>query len=167
MNAHRWLSGALALGLTLSAAGCKQEKAPETEDKPPAVKPPSKVTPVPDLPSRTDVRSGIGKMLPSVQRHDAGMDLRNIAQLYAADHLTGSPPKKVEDLKGLDARAVEAIKDGTYVVLWNANPNAPGTAIVAYEKDVPTKGGMAADLTGTVKRMTAQEFQTATKASGR
>jgi hypothetical protein len=157
MTANGWCRSVLSATLLVTTAGCKRDK-PQVDAEQAAAQ---------DRQSREDVRKGVGKMLPNVQRHDAGMDLRNIAQLYSADALGGTPPKKLEDLKGLDARAAQAVKDGLYVVLWGAAPNAPGTAVVAYEKDVPAKGGMVANLTGTVSRMTPQEFQAAPKASGR
>jgi len=147
MKAIGRLWGVLPLALLLAFAGCKQDKEEEG-------------------PSKADIRKGIEKRAPLVQRHDAGMDLRNIAQLYCADALGGSPPKKLEDLKGLDRATMQAINDGTYVVLWNAGPNTPGTAVLAYEKSVPTKGGMVANFTGTVLRMSPQEFKAAPKASG-
>ena len=105
--------------------------------------------------------------MPIVQRNDAGMDLRNIAQLYAADALAWMPPKKIEDLKGLDAETRKALNAGIYVVLWGASPNAPGTAIVAYEKDVPKKGGMVANFTGTVSQMTPAEFKATPEGFGK
>jgi hypothetical protein len=162
MISNRWLHAAAPVGLLLALSGCKQEKAPEADSAPPGAA--KKITAVDEGPTRQDVRSGIGKMLPSVQRHDASLGLQEIAKLYSIDWTTGTPPKKVEDLKGLNAEIVKAVKDGVYVVLWNAKSGAPGTAIVAYEKDVPTKGGMVADLNASVRRMTAQEFQAAPKA---
>jgi hypothetical protein len=155
MNATRWLTGVLSVMVVLAAIGCKKPKAE-------GAKPPEE-----EGPTKEDIRKGIGKMLPSVQRHDAGMDLRNIAQLYFADHQLGSAPKKLEDLKDLDARAKRFVQDGTYVVIWNAAPNTPATALIAYEKDVPKEGGMVADLTGAVRRMTPLEFEAAPKAAAR
>jgi hypothetical protein len=155
MNATRWLTGVLSVMVVLAAIGCKKPKAEGS-------KPPEE-----EGPTKEDIRKGIGKMLPSVQRHDAGMDLRNIAQLYAADALGGSAPTKLEDLRDLDARAKRFVQDGTYVVIWNAAPNTPGTALIAYEKNVPKEGGMVADLTGAVRRMTPLEFEAAPKAAAR
>lgn len=144
------LSTVLLLGLLL--VGCKKGGQAKQED---------------EGPTRQDIRAGVGKMLPSVQRFDAAQDLRNIAQLYSAAALLGTAPKKVEDLPELPNQLAQAIRDGVYVVLWNAAPNAASSTVVAYEKDVPDKGGMVAKLGGQVERMTAQEFQTAPKASGR
>jgi hypothetical protein len=157
MTAGVWLRSALTAAILLAPAGCKEPKTEGNAKQRAAAA---------DGPTKEDIRKGIEKRAPLVQRHDAGMDLRNISQLYIADALGGVAPKKLEDLRGLDARTIQAVKDGVYVVLWGANPNAPGTAIVAYEKDVPTKGGMTANMTGSVVRMTPDEFKAAPKASG-
>src|SRR5262249_39183408 len=104
MNTATKIVVGLALCLAVAVTGCKKEEAKKPQ--------------VEEGPSKEDVRRGIGKMLPSVQRFDAGQDLRNIGQLYAACVLGGTPPKKIEDLSGLDARTVKAINEGQYVVLW-------------------------------------------------
>jgi hypothetical protein len=163
MTASAWLRGALSVALLLAPAGCKQEKkekekVKEGDGEQPAV--------VEEGPSKEDVRKGIETRLPILQRHDASMDLLAIARIYSSEALLGMPPKKIEDLKDLDARIAQSVKDGDYVVIWNASPNAPGTAIVAYETKVPTKGGMVVNMTGTVSRMTQQEFKAAPKAAG-
>jgi hypothetical protein len=161
----------LALPLVLTLAGCKEGAATPSagptgaKPAPAAAEAPGK--PAAAGPSKEDIRKGIGKQLPLVQRGFAQLDLQNIAKLYAADALAGTPPKKVEDLAGLEPRVVQAIKGGQYVVLWNASPNAPGSAVVAYEKEVPAAGGMVATLNGAVNRMTPQEFREAPKAGGR
>jgi hypothetical protein len=154
MTAGVWLRSAVTAAMLLSLVGCKEPKSGGKGDQ------------FSEGPSREDIKKGIEKRAPIVQRHDAGMDLRTIAQMYAGDWLGGVAPKKLEDLKGLDARTVQLVQDGVYVVLWGASPNAPGTAIVAYEKNVPTKGGMVVNLTASVSRMSPQEFKAATKASG-
>ena len=40
----------------------------------------------------------------------------------------------------------------------------PGQKVLAYEKDVPQKGGAVVMADGTVKAMTPEEFQAAPKA---
>jgi hypothetical protein len=164
------LSGALPLVLALAVAGCKEGAAkpsagPAGAKPAPAAGNPSK--PAAEGPSKEDVRKGIGKQLPLVQRFDAGKDLRTLAQLYYADYLSDTPPKKVEDLRDLPASVVNAIKQGEYVVVWNAGKTTPGNAVIAYEKHVPAAGGMVATLNGVVTRMTPQEFREAPKAGGR
>jgi hypothetical protein len=156
------LRSVLPLAALLALAGCKEEAGKQGDAKQGAAPPAA-----PGGPSRQDIRTGVGKMLPSVQRGFAELDLQNIAKLYAADALAGMAPKKIEDLKGIDGRTIQAVKSGQYVVLWGASPNSPGNAVVAYEKDVPTQGGMVATLTGAVTRMSPQEFQAAPKASGK
>jgi hypothetical protein len=76
-----------------------------------------------------------------------------------------SPPKSIDDLKGLDPKSIQAVKDSAIVILWNPKPNAPSTAVIAYEKDVPTQGGMVVTLSGVPQRMTPDEFKAAEKVS--
>jgi hypothetical protein len=146
------LRGVVLLAVLLALAGCKKPRPTQPE--------------VEEGPSRQDINKGIGKYLPSVQRHMAGVDLRSLAQLYI-DVAQTTPPKRVEDLKGLDAQTVKAIKDGEVIVVWNASAaTTPGGAVIAYEKNVPTLGGMAATFSGSVIRMSPQEFQAAPKVAG-
>jgi hypothetical protein len=63
---------------------------------------------------------------------------------------------------------VAAVKTGEIVVQWNAVipgsfPAGAGETVLAYEKDVPTKGGMVLMGDATVRTMTAQEFGAAAK----
>jgi hypothetical protein len=67
------------------------------------------------------------------------------------------------------AKLVERIEEGRYVVVWNGNFHQqfkfPSSAIVlAYESDVPTRGGLVCTADRHVQRMTAQEFQAAPRA---
>ena len=62
------------------------------------------------------------------------------------------------------ARAVTAIKDGTFVIFWGANPNLASpelrNTVLAYVKDVPEKGGVVAHARWhVVPNMTAQRIQ--------
>ncbi len=159
MNILTLLRGLLVLTLVLALAGCKEGGA--KQDGGNAAKPAAD-----EGPSKEDIRAGIGKTLPSAQRGFAGLDLQNIAKLYAVNALTGTPPKGVQDLRDLDARTRHAVEDGTYVVVWNVTGTGGTDPVVAYEKDVPEKGGMVATLNGAVTRMTPQEFKAA-KAGGR
>jgi hypothetical protein len=81
-----------------------------------------------------------------------------------------APPAKVEDVERFLERgdkALAGLKAGTYVMVWNVPPPPKGgkSVIVAYQKDVPTKGGLVAKSgpPGEVVRMTAAEFQAAMK----
>jgi hypothetical protein len=66
------------------------------------------------------------------------------------------------------AKLVERIAQGRYVVVWNGNykrmQSASFATVLAYESDVPTKGGCVCMADRHVRRMTAQEFQAAPKA---
>jgi hypothetical protein len=60
----------------------------------------------------------------------------------------------------------EAVKSGNVVVLWNTPPKDEGElgkdeAIMAYAKNVPTDGGYVLLSAGTVKKMSASEFNAA------
>lgn len=153
MTAIGRLRGVVLLALLLALAGCKKPKPTQPEAD--------------EGPSKRDIVRGIGRELPIVQRGLAGADLRTLAQLYIFASQAGTPPKKVEDLKELDAQTVKAIKEGDVIVVWNASANTtPGGAVIAYEKDVPTRGGMAATFDGSVRQMTPQEFKAAPKVAG-
>jgi hypothetical protein len=92
--------------------------------------------------------------------------------LRAAAGTIGRPPGKVADLNPHQAmfpRAHAAIKDGAVVVLWGTPFKGEGEvgkdeAVLAYEKNVPTDGGYVLLSAGTVKKMSASEFQSAPKA---
>jgi hypothetical protein len=57
-----------------------------------------------------------------------------------------------------------ALRNGDVVYLWGAGYASGGTQVVAYEKKAPTEGGFVLLQDGTVKQMTAAEFQSAPKA---
>ena len=79
-------------------------------------------------------------------------------------------PRKPEDFSDyVDSMptACERIKQGDYVVAWGVGRStAPGAAdqILVYEKKAPTDGGAVLLRDGTVKQMTAAEFNAAAKA---
>jgi hypothetical protein len=113
----------------------------------------------------------VGAILPSVGRFEAGArDLKEIGLSYLNHASSGRSPSRLEDMTDLkrDApRIYQAIADGQYVVFWNANLNTPaGTSntILGYVKGAPTQGGVVLFLDGSVRNITAQEFQTFAKA---
>ncbi len=78
------------------------------------------------------------------------------------------PPAKAEDLAPYfenDKRLLEALKSGKIQFQYNVPIadiiKAKGIAntILAYEKNLPTKGGYAAFANGDVKKLTAEEFK--------
>src|SRR5262245_27382427 len=77
------------------------------------------------------------------------------------------PPAKLADLESVEPMipvAGPAIRSGEVVYLWGTAYAAGGNQVAAYEKKVPTEGGFVLLQDGTVKEMTASEFQAAPKA---
>jgi hypothetical protein len=56
------------------------------------------------------------------------------------------------------------IRSGDLVYVWGAGYAAGGTELVAWEKAVPESGGYVLQQDGTVKQLSAGEFQSAPKA---
>jgi hypothetical protein len=87
---------------------------------------------------------------------------------------SNKPPAKIEDLAPYyenDAKITDALKKGQFVFIYNSSiKNMPaGTAktILAYEKEVPTSGGLVLMADASVRSMTADEFKKAPKAAGK
>jgi hypothetical protein len=78
------------------------------------------------------------------------------------------PPGKMSDLNSYGPafpNGMQALQTGQCVAIWN-HLNKASTApdaIFAYEKDAPIQGGYVLTRDGTVKLLTAEEFQTAPK----
>jgi len=92
-------------------------------------------------------------------------EIQEIYQLYVKNHQKA--PSQLSDLtkrdyEGIYPGTVDALKKGRYVVVWGVNSKDSGT-LLAYEKDVPTKGGGVVMADGTVKTMTADELKAAKK----
>jgi hypothetical protein len=52
-----------------------------------------------------------------------------------------------------------AVRDGAVVVLWIRAPSGgAGPRLLAYEKQVPEQGGAVLYQDGTIRQMTAAEF---------
>ena len=102
-------------------------------------------------------------------------ELADLGAIYHSHNegMRGKAPTKVEDLApyAADHKAgYEALKAGKYEFVWNVPLQAmmkTGTdkVVLAYEKDVPTKGGAVVMADGSVKKMTADEFQKSPKAT--
>jgi hypothetical protein len=92
--------------------------------------------------------------------------------LHASAGALGRPPAKLDDLskhRSIYPRGYEAVQSGAVVVLWRTALKGEGEAgkdeaVLAYEKATPTDGGYVLLSAGTVKKMTAAEFDTAPKA---
>jgi len=97
--------------------------------------------------------------------------MKELAGIYRYIEYSKLPlPRKPEDFSDyVDSMpsAFERIKQGDYVVAWGAGRStASGAAeqILVYEKKAPTEGGAVLLRDGTVKQMTAAEFNAAPKA---
>ncbi len=94
--------------------------------------------------------------------------------LRSAAGANGRPPTGPSDLDAkqhLFPQAYKAVKNGDVVVLWGAPPKGEGAIekgegndIIAYEKNVPTEGGWVLLSAGSVKKMSAADFNAAPKA---
>ena len=118
-----------------------------------------------------NVTAGISKTLPAVGRELAMKELRDLSTyyfLYVGTSKNG--PAKLEDLQELKKdlpNLYQALVDGRYVVIWNARIDGSSRSILAYEKDAPTKGGVALLGDQSVKQMSLAEFQGAMKTQGK
>ena len=91
------------------------------------------------------------------------------------DGLTAGLLRHSQRKRGATARpglrgTAPALDPTIYGVPLRDIPDPPGTSktIIAYEKDVPTKGGYVVMANGmTLRQMTAAEFQSAPKAKAR
>ena len=100
--------------------------------------------------------------------------LKMIGLAYHSYSDNGRPPAKAEDLAPLyenDKKITAALKDGTIVVFWNSSfknmPAGTSNTVLGYEKDAKDKGGLVLMADGSVRTMTAKEFNAATKAPGK
>ncbi len=99
-------------------------------------------------------------------------DFQDLGELFhAAAGKVGHAPTKLADLgtaKGMFPKAYDSVKSGAVVVLWGTAPKGEGDVgnnevVLAYEKKVPTEGGYVLMSAGTVKKMSASEFEAAPK----
>lgn len=97
-------------------------------------------------------------------------EVGELFRVYKSD--TGKPPKSLADFAryepGLPG-GYQAIKDKEVTVLWGAGLEEGATdKVLAYEKSTPTTGGTVVMQDGvTVKKLTAEEFESAPKAPGK
>jgi hypothetical protein len=101
--------------------------------------------------------------------------LRELAEIYRA--FASKSKRAPRSLKELNVKgqqnpiAVSMIKSGDLIVQWGASLSPEGdtaSAILAYVKTVPEQGGYVLMQDGrTIKKMAADEFRSAPKASPR
>jgi hypothetical protein len=83
-----------------------------------------------------------------------------------------SPPTGIKDFARLGSNlpaALSSLRSHDVLVYWGVGlsdgPEAAST-VLAYQKDVPEKGGEVLMQDGTARKMTAEEFQAAPKPAG-
>ena len=77
------------------------------------------------------------------------------------------PPTKAAELSAIEPllpTAAAKIRSGEIVYVWGAGYAAGGKQLVAWERVVPESGGYVLQQDGTVKNLSAGEFQSADKA---
>jgi hypothetical protein len=78
-------------------------------------------------------------------------------------------PKDLEEFKkygGAPPEVNQALEHGDFAVFWGVHiikdmPKGTGVTVLGYDKDVPAQGGWVLMGDGTVKEMTAKEFEAA------
>jgi hypothetical protein len=105
-------------------------------------------------------------------REDDLREVGNMVALYSGEFRRGyAKPTDLARYETGYPLGYQAIASGAIVVVPGATMPGEGdssgtTAIVAYEKDAPTQGGLVLLHNGTVKTMTAEQFAAAPKAGG-
>jgi hypothetical protein len=137
-----WGNAALALTLLLSLAGCKKSLPTPATDNQTTPAPPQ--TPIVQSPAKLNPITDLRYLGLHLQKHGKG----------------GRLPAKLDELTELKRelpQVYQAIQDGAYVVSWGIPQTTE--AIVAYERDVPSKGGTVLVGDGSVRVLSAEEFR--------
>lgn len=98
-------------------------------------------------------------------------DLQSIAIAYTSFSLKGRGPADAEDLQSAFKakstsleRALQRARSGEIVVRWGLRcpedfPEGMSQTVLAYEKDVPTRGGSVVMADSTFRVMTPEQFK--------
>jgi hypothetical protein len=139
--------------------------APPIKTAEPAARPPARTETQPQPNPGALLQNARNNALKSNQLKQIGLAYHTYADAHR------KPPSKIEDLAPLyenDAKITAAVKDGSFVVFWNAEfqkmTQGTSNTILAYEKDAKEKGGLVLMADGSVKTMSAKEFSAAAKA---
>ena len=121
---------------------------------------------------------GCGSSQPVATPESATLSkLNDVAELYRVYSITNKKPPKTKAEAAKMENAVPSgltpINTGDIIVLWggeltdlNEEPTGPKSdKILAYEKDVPAKGGKVLLLDRNIKTMTPEEFAAAPKSA--
>jgi hypothetical protein len=96
--------------------------------------------------------------------------ISQVAQIFQMRHKGQMPPpqglKDVERQRAVIPAAIAAIKSGEVKVYWGVgidDGSEAASTVLAYQKDVPEKGGEVLMQDGKATKMTAEEFKAAKK----
>lgn len=115
--------------------------------------------------------SGCGGTQASAEDHETTMrrveleEIRGLCNLCQAE--TSKAPSRLNDLEPFKegfSVGFQAIQEGRAVVRWKAASGGKDEAVLAHGKNVPSQGGLVLLNNGTITSMTADAFQSATKA---
>ena len=152
----------LFLGLFL--AGCSP--APTSQGPPSA---PAASTGVTSAAGQAlDTQPGSGSVRAKVERDKGIVDMNQVALFYVNNQADGAQIREsvLSDLRKNMPKVFQAVQSGDYVLLGGDPGTIPAGAsntVVAYTRDAPKAGGVAAFLDGHAGNVTAQEFQAAAK----
>lgn len=114
--------------------------------------------------------TGCGKTEKSDPPATAMVKMQEIGRMYkgyTTDHK--KPPKNLIDFnhpyEPANMEGYTALRDGESIMLWGGKlPGKNADSIVlAYEKEAPNNGGLVLFQDGTIKTLTAEEFNAAPK----
>jgi hypothetical protein len=115
---------------------------------------------------------GPSQVANSPEVYDFGT-FEEVAGLYrSATGMRKKPPTSLADLsRSRDnfMNGYQAIEKGDIIVIWGVTPlaeDSPTDEVLAYKSDVSTKGGPVLLKNLTTKKMSADEFNNAPKATG-
>lgn len=115
---------------------------------------------------------GPSQVANSPEVYDFGT-FEEVAGLYrSATGIKKKPPASLADLarsRDMFLNGYRAIEKGDIIVIWGVTTTAedsPSDEVLAYKSDVPTNGGPVLMKNLTMKKMSADEFKNAPKASG-
>jgi hypothetical protein len=111
-------------------------------------------------------KRGTASTHPGIVAENGMLELASVYQFIAANN--EPTPRQLADLNDYMESlpvAYPKIERGEYVVFWGVglNRNA-GNVVLAHEKDAANAGGLVLMQDGTVKTLSAAEFQSAAKA---
>jgi hypothetical protein len=111
---------------------------------------------------------GCWKIQQAAERAQRSNDLKAIGLAYHnyLDSHQGQAPTRAADLQPYLTefpRSIQGLNDGSIVFLYGVRvvemPEGTSKTVLAYDKDVPTNGGLVLMGDASVQNVTAQEFQ--------